>query len=379
MKYFTSKARTVGALTASILVAALSTAGVAQSARSLTDGEFASVERATATTSVTTATESQKAAARQSEIAARMEAARSLVDGFAASARAEGRAEGWAVDLMQSVLALPSGEIKALRAAASVRDAMKVAREVKSGRQSANSLGGDSRKAIGSANLDLTFTPVTPCRLVDTRAGAKLTAGATLNVDADGGNVGNAAGCNLSTLGNSGAEPQGFAINVTVTETGSSGFLQVQPFGVTPSTSWMNWFATNSTLANQGIVQNLNNSGTEFTIKANVTDTHVLVDVFGFFVPPRATALECNETAQTLVTAGASGGFATASSPTCATGFTITSGSCEWEGLGGAKILNNSFLDGTGASAVWTCAGQNNIAATRDLKASATCCRVPGN
>lgn len=379
MKFLTSKARTAGALTVSILAAALSTAGVAQSARSLADGEFASVDRATATASVTTPTESQKAAARQSEIAARMEAARSLVDGFKANARAEGRAEGWAVDLMQSVLGLPSGEIKALRAAASVRDAMKVAREVRSGRQSAKSLGGDSSKALGSINLDLTFTPVTPCRLVDTRAGAKLTAGATLNVDADGGNVGNAAGCNLSTLGNSGAEPQGFAINVTVTETGSSGFLQVQPFGVTPSTSWMNWFATNSTLANQGIVQNLNNSGTEFTIKANVTDTHVLVDVFGFFVPARATALECNETAQTIVTAAASGGFVTVSSPVCATGFTITSGSCEWESIGGAKILNNSFLDGTGPTAVWTCAGQNNIAGTRDLKASATCCRVPGN
>ncbi len=35
MKFLTSKARTAGALTVSILAAALSTAGVAQSARSL--------------------------------------------------------------------------------------------------------------------------------------------------------------------------------------------------------------------------------------------------------------------------------------------------------------------------------------------------------
>lgn len=56
--------------------------------------------------------------------------------------------------------------------------------------------------ALGSAGYDMVYTPVTPCRLADTRvAGGQITGGTTRQFDADGPDLsfqgGSANGCGV--------------------------------------------------------------------------------------------------------------------------------------------------------------------------------------
>lgn len=358
MKHFTSKARTACVLSVSILAAALSTAGFAQSARSLSGGELS------AGSSSATASESQKAA-RATEIDARVAAARDLVATFSGAAAREGLSEGWKVDLMQAVLSLPSASIRELKRAESPRDAQKTARQVRSEMVAASRDRSSERaKSLGNPALDLVFTPITPCRVLDTRASSKLQAGVTLGVDMDGGNAGNAAGCTHFGVG--GIEVQGYAINVTVTETGSSGFLQVQPALTTPSTSWLNWTATNTTVANQGIVRNLNNDLNEFSIKGNGSDTHVLVDWFGYFGPPTTLpSLSCAVVAGANTTLPANSTGTNATVPACTTGVR-TGIFCTTNNFSAVLAGNNGVV----------CNFTNPSASTITVHADAICCSV---
>ena len=359
MKHFTSKARTTCVLSVSILAAALSTAGFAQSARSLSGGELS------AGSSSATASESQKAA-RATEIDARVAAARDLVATFSGAAAREGLSEGWKVDLMQAVLSLPAASIRELKRAESPREAQKTARQVRSAMAAAARDGSsESAKSLGDANRDLLFTPITPCRVLDTRAGVKLVAGVTLGVDMDGGNAGNAVGCTHSGVG--GPEVQGYAINITVTETGGGGFLQVQPALATPSTSWLNWTATNTTVANQGIVRNLQNSSNEFSIKGNGSDTHVLVDWFGYFGPPTSLpSLSCTVVVGTPVSMGANSGGTNAGIPACAAGSVRTGIYCQ----------TDQFLSKLSGFNSGQCNYTNPTATVFNVRADAICCSV---
>ncbi len=359
MKHFTSTARTACVLSVSILAAALSSAAFAQSARSLTGGELS------AGSSSATESESQKAA-RATEIDARVAAARDLVATFAGAAARDGLSEGWKVDLMQAVLSLPSASIRELRGAGTLRDAQKVARQVRSDMVAAKrDSSSDRAKSLGNPALDLVFTPITPCRVLDTRASAKLQAGVTLGVDMDGGNAGNAAGCTHSGVGT--PEVQGYAINITVTETGSGGFLQVQPALATPSTSWLNWTATNTTVANQGIVRNLNNSTDEFSIKGNGSDTHVLVDWFGYFGPPTTLpSLSCTVVTGTAVSMAANSTGTNVTIPACASGSVRTGFYCQ----------TNSFASVIAGNNTAVCNYTNSSASAFNVRADAICCSV---
>lgn len=358
MKHFTSKARTASLLGVSILAAALSSAAFAQSARSLTAGELS------AGSGGAMANVSQKVA-RATEMDARVAAARDLVATFSGAATRDGLSEGWKVDLMQAVLSLPSASIRELKGAGTLRDAQKAARIVRSEMLAAARDGSSERaKTLGNPALDLVFTPITPCRVVDTRAGTKLAAGVTLNVDMDGGNPGNAAGC--THLGVGGPEVQGYAINITVTETGGGGFLQVQPFGVTPSTSWLNWTAANTTVANQGIVRNLDNAGTEYTIKGNGSDTHVLVDWFGYFGPPTTlSSLSCSVATGANVSLPAGSNGTNAAVAACTTGVRT--------GIFCATTNFNAVLAGYNST---VCNFTNPSATTFNVHADAICCSV---
>lgn len=359
MKYLTPKTRVACLLGASVIAAALSTVSFAQSATTLANTVDASAG------SGVVASQTQKSAARAAEIDARLAAARELVATFSSDATRAGLSNGWQVDLMQAVLSLPAASIRELKGAETLRDAQKTARQVRSALSAATrGVGAEQAKSLGDSALDLVFTPVTPCRVLDTRASVKIQAGVTLGVDMDGGNAGNAAGCTHAGVG--GPEVQGYAINVTVTETGSNGFLQVQPAGATPGSSWLNWTATNTTVANQGIVRNLQNSGSEFSIRSNVTDTHVLVDWFGYFGPPTTLpSLTCSVVLGTPVSLAANSGGTNVPFPACPTGVR-TGVYCQTANFDSVVAGNN-----TGQ-----CNFRNSSASVYNVRADAICCSV---
>jgi hypothetical protein len=144
-------------------------------------------------------------------------------------------------------------------------------------------------QVIGGAASDVVFIPVTPCRLVDTRSATAgiLVAGVARDFDANGANLsaqgGSATGCGV-------VDPDPPALALTITAVGAAGAGNLRAWattGAVPNASVVNYALPGSglNLANTTIVpafQNVANVN-EFTVRADVADVHVVVDVVGYF------------------------------------------------------------------------------------------------
>ena len=157
---------------------------------------------------------------------------------------------------------------------------------------------------FGDVNSDLVYTPVQPCRIVDTRNTALgvIAAGGTRNfvgISSDNftGQGGSTTNCNTLNAG-----ATALALNVTAVGYVLSGHATVYPFGTTrPDTASVNYNAPNYA-TNNGIIARIPNpiSSYDFTIWT-AQSSHYVVDVVGYFAPPVATALECVETTAAVI------------------------------------------------------------------------------
>jgi hypothetical protein len=140
---------------------------------------------------------------------------------------------------------------------------------------------------LGDVTNDLTFTPVTPCRIFDTRfVGNGLppaaesprhyqTYGDSAMIGAQGGNP---SGCAAPR-----GEPAAVAINMAVVPS-QAGFLRLWPFGQPlPGTSYMN-FDAGMIIANSGIVGTCFLCASDITVQSSA-QTHHIGDVMGYFYP----------------------------------------------------------------------------------------------
>ena len=121
----------------------------------------------------------------------------------------------------------------------------------------------------------LTFVPITPCRVVDTRnpsgafGGPILGAGATREFLLPGG------ACNLPS------SAEAYSLNVTAVPSGPLGYLTIFPAGQTqPLVSTLN--SDGRVKANATIVPAGLNGGVNLFVS---DPTHVIIDVNGYFVP----------------------------------------------------------------------------------------------
>jgi hypothetical protein len=147
--------------------------------------------------------------------------------------------------------------------------------------------------ALGSLTSDLVFTPVTPCRIVDTRnAGGPFLGGETRTFDFDGlvgaattyeQQGGTAASCNLPF-----GTVTAAALNITATNTTTPGYLSAWGKGTRPNASVLNW-DRGQTIANTTIVPVMPGPGTDFSIYGS-TGTDVVIDVVGYFAAPAGPA-----------------------------------------------------------------------------------------
>src|SRR5215510_11104159 len=141
----------------------------------------------------------------------------------------------------------------------------------------------------GAANTDLVFTPVVPCRIIDTRIeGGRLVPGTPRDYDVAGtlGGQGGAPNC---------AVPEGpttaVVLNFVAVAPGANGNLRAWPFGQpVPIASVINYVA-GVNIAN-GIVIGICDPGAgpcahDFTVRADTGDTHLVVDVMGYFARPQ--------------------------------------------------------------------------------------------
>ncbi len=242
-------------------------------------------------------------------------------------------------------------------------------------------------KALGDSFQDLVYKPFIPCRYIDTRfAGGKVLPPPApprgFDISQPGTTYGGAAACNPLTL--SGVDENsigGLAMNVAIFDTSAAappGFLGARPAGSTNVTSFMNWDVSSPFWqdSNYGIItMDQTPLANEFEFFTS-SPVHVIVDLFGVFIAPNATALDCVTVYNTLATSVAALGESCANTPACPATYTVTAPLFD-KGADGTTndglVVSQMQLNAVG---VQVC-GRATLGAS-SFKAGAQCCRVPG-
>ena len=228
-------------------------------------------------------------------------------------------------------------------------------------------------KALGSAASDLVYTPVTPCRILDTRvAGGPIAGSFTRDFNAVVGAGGNfsSQGGSATDCGVVAAGQAAVVINLTAVTPTGAGFATAYPFGVTrPLASSVNYTA--GAIVNNSIVVALPSPLTtkDFTVYTFATSDFV-ADIVGYYAPPVATALQCTRQFGSFVNVPANTyGFGV--SATCPTGYTAT-------GLGIEAAANVVMADSAISGSGGTIFTYNLGSTAQSTRAWVQCCRVPG-
>lgn len=145
-------------------------------------------------------------------------------------------------------------------------------------------------RVIGGKDGDLVFTPLVPCRLLDTRFGTGNFAGpiadlTTISIEtnlndftAQGGNAGP---CGMPTD----TDASAIVIIVTAVEPPNTGNLRVFPFSAPfPNASVVN-FIPDQDIANNTVVPQCIGCASDISIFV-ASQANVIVDVIGYFNPP---------------------------------------------------------------------------------------------
>lgn len=157
----------------------------------------------------------------------------------------------------------------------------------------------EAPQLFGDSGADLVYTPVTPCRIINTIvAGGPIAAGTTRSFRVTGsgfaGQGGIAGSCNVP-VGAAGA-----VINFVAVGPTGAGDLRYTPFGTpVPTASFLNY--VNSGIPNDNIANGMpfpicnpavSTCTNDFTIQADVSSTNVVADVLGYFkaLPPAGRA-----------------------------------------------------------------------------------------
>jgi hypothetical protein len=232
-------------------------------------------------------------------------------------------------------------------------------------------------KALGSLNGDLTYTAITPCRIVDTRvAGGVIAANSNRSFKAVNAANFTAQGGSATDCGTLGLSASAVAINITAVTPSIAGFATVYPFGsAQPLASSVNYTA--GAIVNNAIVTAIPNplQSSDFTV-FTFAQSHFVIDIVGYFAPPQATALDCTETfISQSVPANATFDI---DIPNCAAGYTITGAGCRTPGFNQADWgINGLFRSAPGVMDAF-CSGQNKTSGPITVEGTARCCRVPG-
>jgi hypothetical protein len=234
---------------------------------------------------------------------------------------------------------------------------------------------------IGSAASDLVFTPVAPCRILDTRQSqggtGPIPSGGTKSFIVWGNSFGPQGGavtnCGITASGNT----TGIAVNLTVVTPATSGYITAFPYNtLKPMAATVN-FNTGDVRGNLAIVQiPVGVNSFDMSIYSSST-TDIVGDIVGFYSKPVATALECIDTlpTTTFINQNLSQSYYTAvlTVPNCPAGLTSVSIRCGVD-----------HQDATASRSSELTAGQTPICygrslfSTHILYASRTCCRIPG-
>ncbi len=232
------------------------------------------------------------------------------------------------------------------------------------------SISNSAHATLGALTNDLVFTPVTPCRIIDTRstAAGAIAANSTRSFVAINASSFTSQGGSSTNCGTPGLNATAVAVNVTAVTPAAAGWATIYPFGTAqPLASSINYAA--GAVVNNALTVQIPNplSSFDFTIYT-FAQSHYVADIVGYYAPPVATALQCVETANTDLAIAGNGGTGNATAPACATGYTQTATNC----------ATTSWLMPIVFFKSGVCSARNGDTNSQTLRASRTCCRIPG-
>ncbi len=147
---------------------------------------------------------------------------------------------------------------------------------------------------LGSLSGDYVYTPVNPCRVVDTRfaagGGVPIAAGTTRDFKVYGTlieiqNQGGSTACSAPN-----GEPRAAHINVTVVPVGGNGFVKVYPdASPQPNASLVN-FKLGTNIANAATIRTRFSTSAvpDITVFTSAT-AHIIIDVLGYYYPAKGS------------------------------------------------------------------------------------------
>ena len=231
---------------------------------------------------------------------------------------------------------------------------------------------------FGDLNRDLVYTPIAPCRIVDTRNTAAGAIGTNsirnfiaINLSSFASQGGSATNC-----GTLGLSATAVAVNVTAVTPTAAGYATVYPLGTAqPLAASVNYAA--GEIVNNALIVQIPNpvAAGDFTVYTFAL-SHYVVDIVGYFAPPLVTALECQNTAFTqTVAAGTNFDIII---PACPAGYTITGAGCATGGFNQADWALTGLDRVSSTQMLAFCSGTNKTAGNISVRGTAQCCRVPG-
>lgn len=158
---------------------------------------------------------------------------------------------------------------------------------------------------LGSLSTDLTYTPVTPCRIIDTRnAGGVLAAGSTrgfagwslTNYNGQGGTA--TSNCNIPAN----TATSAIVVNFTVVSPSTGGYITAYPSDVVqPLAASLNFNAAD--VKGNNAILKLNQTGVGSHLNVYTTSTtHLVADVVGYYARPLALGALSSDLVYTPVT-----------------------------------------------------------------------------
>jgi hypothetical protein len=230
-------------------------------------------------------------------------------------------------------------------------------------------------KVFGSTTNDLVFTPITPCRILDTRntAAGAIAANSARNFNAVGSDYAAQGGIAGSCEPISGVGA--VAMSVTAVAPSAAGYATLYPVGsVRPLAAHVNYAA--GEIVNNAAITRISTDpviGTGFVIYS-FAQSHYVVDVVGYFSSPQATALDCINIENRVSLAS---GETVVRNMMCGSGFTVVSGGAiPPPGIDASQVVlrYSSFSPPNN----WASAMTNNSSVSGTFTFHTRCCRVPG-
>jgi hypothetical protein len=278
--------------------------------------------------------------------------------------------------LLESLYQMPLAQIRAMRLSGSIDG---ITHEMTKAKAVAPKM---EQPALGGLTSELVYIPISPCRYIDTRnVGGPIVGSRGFDLDLTGTSYGGSASCDPVTNASIGTSGNGAAIAINVaivSPTAAPGFIGARPVGNTNTTALVNWYQSGPSVqaSNAGVVSYDQDSLVTNEIEFFGSPTQIIVDVFGIFAAPTATALDCVSVAPASTSIPAntlSFQFVTA---TCGAGYTLTGGGCQSDDLRGSLWFfgPQAFTSNT----TWLCTYTNPTAAAELVRPMAKCCRTPG-